>query len=352
MNRRQFLNKSGLGLAVASFSDKENMLVEVTTTDATKPKLVKPMKLRENAVIGLIAPASAPTAEKMAKAKANLVTLGFQVKAGANLDAQNGFLAGTDEQRLADLHAAFADPEVEAVWCVRGGYGAARLLPMIDYDLIKKNPKPFIGYSDITALHLAFQKKAGLVTFHGPVGTSDYTEFTLQHLKRVLINPIPRFEIRTPNKEAALALGIEYQPEVIAKGFGKGKLIGGNLSLLASLVGTPYAPSYKGKIVFIEEVGEQPYRIDRMLTQMLQGTDLKKAAGIALGVFSDCQTPANETTQSLSAVLKDRLGNLGIPVIYGLPFGHISNQATIPCGSLAELDTERQALILTEWGVR
>jgi muramoyltetrapeptide carboxypeptidase len=352
MNRRHFLNKSGLGLALAGFSSNENMLQSITESNSLKPKTMKPSKLRENAVIGLIAPGSPPSAEKMAKAKANLVGLGFQVKAGANLDAKNGYLAGTDEQRLADLHAAFVDPEVEAVWCVRGGYGTGRLLPMVDFELIKKNPKPFIGYSDITALHLAFQKKAGLITFHGPVGTSDFTEFTLQHLRRVLINPIPRFEIRTPNATEALALGIEYIPKVIQKGFAKGILMGGNLSLLTSLIGTPYLPSYKNKIVFIEEVGEVPYRIDRMLTQLLQGSDFKKAAGIALGVFSDCNPTGKDPSLSLVEVLQDRLGNLGIPVIYGLPFGHIPNQATIPCGSMAELDTERQALVLTEWAVK
>jgi muramoyltetrapeptide carboxypeptidase len=352
MDRRQFINKSGLGLAMASFSSNKNELIDFTESNISKPKTLKPLRLKENAVIGLIAPASAPSVEKMAKAKANLVALGFQIKAGANLDARNGFLAGTDEQRLADLHAAFADPEVDAVWCVRGGYGAARLLPMIDFNLIKRNPKPFIGYSDITALHLAFQKKAGLITFHGPVGTSDYTEFTLQNLRRVLINPTPRFEIRTPNAVEAAALGSEYVPIVINPGFAKGNLVGGNLSLLASLVGTEYAPSFKNKIVFIEEVGEQPYRIDRMLTQLLQGSDLKKAAGFALGVFSDCNPEGKDASQSLLEVLQDRLGNLGVPVIYGLPFGHISNQVTIPCGSMAELDTERQALVLTEWAVR
>jgi muramoyltetrapeptide carboxypeptidase len=352
MDRRHFLNKAGIGLAMSGVSLQENFLYNSMESDAMKPKVLKPNRLRENAVIGLIAPGSPPSEEKMAKAKANLTSLGFTIKAGANLNARNGYLAGTDAERVADLHAAFLDPEVEAVWCVRGGYGTARLLPMIDFDLIKRHPKPFIGYSDITALHLAFQKKAGLITFHGPVGTSDFSEFTLQHLRRVLINPTPRFEIKTPNAAEASALGSEYVPVVINAGFAKGVLIGGNLSLLSSLVGTKYTPSYKNKLVFIEEVGEQPYRIDRMLTQLLQGSDFSKAAGFALGVFSDCKPIGKDPSQSLLEVLEDRLGNLGVPVIYGLPFGHIANQATIPCGSMAELDTERQALVLTEWGVR
>jgi muramoyltetrapeptide carboxypeptidase len=352
MDRRHFLNKAGIGLAMSGVSLKETILLNSTESNVMKTKMVKPQRLKQNAVIALIAPASPPSDDKMAKAKASLTALGFTIKAGMNLNARNGFLAGTDEERVADLHAAFLDPEVDAVWCVRGGYGTARLLPMIDFNLIKKHPKPFIGYSDITALHLAFQKKAGLITFHGPVGTSDFSEFTLQHLQRVLINPIPRFEIRTPNAAEAAALGSEYVPIIITPGFAKGILLGGNLSLLASLVGTEYAPSYKNKLVFIEEVGEQPYRIDRMLTQLLQGSDFSKAAGFALGVFSDCKTEGKEPSQSLYDVFKDRLGNLGVPVLYGLPFGHISNQATIPCGSMAELDTERQALVLTEWAVK
>jgi muramoyltetrapeptide carboxypeptidase len=298
----------------------------------------------------MIAPASPPADEKFDKAFANLTALGFKVKPGASLRAKNGHLAGTDAQRLADLHQAFSDPEVEAVWCIRGGYGCSRLLPDVDYDLIRKHPKPFIGYSDITALHLAIHGKTGLVTFHGPVVASDFPDNTLRHFKSVLMEPAPRYDIMAPGAGEVLP-GDEYKPWVVHPGKASGALIGGNLALLAALAGTPFMPSFRHKLVFIEDIGEQPYRIDRMLTQLLQATDLRQAAGIALGVFTDCAPKGDSGSMTLAETLRDRLGSLGIPVMYGIPFGHVSHQATLPYGILAELDTEKGMLSLLEKAV-
>ena len=226
-----------------------------------------------------------------------------------------------------------------------------RLLPLLDYELIRRNPKVLIGYSDITALHLAIHQRTGLVTFHGPVAASDYPENTLAHLKAAL------FGGKTPYTLAVPAVGEEFpgeefRPFVITAGRARGALMGGNLALLSALTGTPYAPSFRGKIAFIEDIGEQPYRIDRMLTQLLQATDLAKAAGIALGVFSDCQPKGESPSLSLPDALRDRLGGLGIPVAYGYPFGHVAHQATLPYGIEAEMDTEKGTLTLLEAGVR
>lgn len=310
-------------------------------------KIIKPKRLSQGDTVGVIAPSSGLSAEDFDKALQNLSDLGFKTKVGKYARARNGFLAGTDKERLEDLHWAFSDSEIKAVWCVRGGYGASRILPFIDYNLIGKNPKIFIGYSDITAPHLAIFQNTGLVTFHGPVGTSKPTDYTKDHVLNTLTNPTENYKIELSEYNKSQESNL-FKTEIITKGTARGELIGGNLSLLSALAGTPYAlKNLKGKILFIEDVGEQPYRIDRMLTQIRQSVDLKSLSGIALGVFEDCN-PKDKTTQTLLEVLKDRLGDLGIPVIYGLSFGHIRDQFTLPLGIKAELDTENAAITFLE----
>lgn len=345
MYRRHFIQKAGLSV-LASFL----AMNESKANPSSQRNWHKPPRLREGAMVALIAPASPVSEEKLEKALSNLAALGFRVKEGAALRARHGYLAGTDEARLADLHRAFADPEVEAVWCVRGGYGITRLLPYIDYRLIGKNPKLFIGYSDVTALHLAIGQKTGLGTFHGPVAASDFPDNTLLHFKSVLMNPAVPYVIAAPGEDETLP-GEEYRPFTLASGRAAGQLTGGNLSLLAALAGTPFEPSFRWKIVFIEEVGEQPYRVDRLLTQLLQATDLKQAAGVVLGVFADCAAKNPEFSLTLPETLRDRLGRLGIPVFYGSPFGHVAHQATFPYGVQAELDADKRTLTLLEAGV-
>ncbi len=350
MVRRNFFEKTSLALLASAFSLPSG-LSRLTNEAAFRPRPVKPMRLPKGAKVALIAPASPVSEEKIEKALTNMASLGYQVMEGKSLRARYGYLAGTDADRLADLHWAFSNPEVDAVWCVRGGYGTTRLLPAIDYALIRKNPKPFIGYSDVTALHLAIGQRAGLVTFHGPVGASDFPENTLRHFQAMLTEPAAGYVLRAPAAEEELT-GEEYRPFTIAPGSAKGKLTGGNLSLLTALAGTPFAPSFRHKIVFIEDVGEQPYRIDRMLTQLLQASDLHQAAGIALGVFADCGPKNSEFSLTLPETLRDRLGTLGIPVVYGMPFGHVAHQATFPYNMPAELDASGQTLTFLEPGVQ
>jgi muramoyltetrapeptide carboxypeptidase len=322
--------------------------IEARQASVLEPAIQKPAALREGAIVGLIAPGSPIPDARLDQAIQNMFDLGFSVKEGRNIRQKYGYLAGTDEQRLADLHWAFSDPEVEAVWCIRGGYGCGRLLPKIDMDLIRRNPKILIGYSDITALHLAIHKATGLVCFHGPVAASEYPENTLAHLRSVLIQPKQTYTIAAPGDLDELP-GAEYKSFVVNAGKARGALVGGNLALLSALAGTPYLPSFAGKIVFIEDIGEQPYRLDRMLIQLLQSTDLAQAAGIALGVFFDCQPKGGSIPSlSLTETLNDCLGQLGIPVLYGLPFGHVQHNATLPYGIEAALDTEKRTLTLLE----
>lgn len=337
MERRTILR----GLAIAPFLDKTHLLSpNIENEPFMYKKNIKPKRLKLGDTLGVIAPSSALPDHVVERAIKNLEGLGFKLQLGKNLRAKNGYLAGTDEQRLEDLHWAFSNKEIDAVWCIRGGYGATRILPKVDFNLIKKNPKILIGYSDITALHVAIYQKTGLVTFHGPVGTSDYNDFTKSNALNILMNPTPQYKL----DHAAENLKNEsnlFKVEVITKGQCQGPLVGGNLSLLSAMDGTPYAlKNLKGKILFMEDIDERPYRIDRMLTQMLQSHDFTQLAGIALGVFEGCNPKTDENSLSLMECLKDRLGNLGIPVIYGLSFGHISHQFTLPMGIEARLDTE------------
>ena len=313
-------------------------------------KLIKPKRLKTGDTVAIIAPASGVSAEDFDKALQNLADLGLRTKIGKHARAQNGFLAGTDRQRLEDLHWAFADKEIDAVWCVRGGYGVSRLLPAVNFNLIKRNPKIFIGYSDITALHISIYQNCGLATFHGPVAASTFSDYAKNQVKNVLMNPSAPYKIELSPANIAKESSL-FKTEVVTRGKARGKLIGGNLSLLTALAGTPFGlRNTRGKILFIEDVNEQPYRIDRMLTQLRQTIDLKQLGGIALGVFADCEAK-DSGSQTLLEVVKDRLGDLRIPVIYGLSFGHIRDQFTLPIGIEAELDTETATMTFLESGV-
>jgi muramoyltetrapeptide carboxypeptidase len=323
----------------------------VLSQKLAKAKLIKPKRLAKGDTVGVIAPASGLSAEDFDKALQNVADLGFKTKVGKYARNKTGFLAGTDKERLEDLHWAFSDMEIDAVWCVRGGYGISRLLPAVNYSLIKKNPKIFIGYSDVTALHLAISQNCGLVTFHGPVAASNFSDYSKKHALNALMNPTAPYKVELSPDNVAKESNL-FKTEVITKGKCRGRLVGGNLSLLSALAGTPFAlKNPKGKILFMEDVGEQPYRIDRMLTQLRQSVDLRQLAGIALGVFEDCNPRDAASSQSLMEVLKDRLGDLKIPVIYGLSFGHIRDQFTLPVGIEAELDTENAAITFLETGV-
>ena len=301
-------------------------------------------RLRPGDTVALIAPGSPITEEKLNKAIANMHSLGLKVKYNENVLLKHGYLAGSDQARLQDLHEAFADTSVKGIWCIRGGYGCPRLLPRIDYKLIKKNPKLFIGYSDVTALLHAFYKKARLLCFHGPMGVSTFTPFALENIKATLMEPRESWQIKTHTEN-----NVYYS---IRKGSVEACLVGGNLSLLCALVGTPYEVDFKNKIVFIEEVGEKPYRIDRMLTQLRQASNLRKAAAIVLGVFADCEADVGDDSLSLKETLMDRIYDLGIPAFYGFPTGHIKDQCVLPIGGRVRFNTEKGLMTFIDEYVR
>jgi muramoyltetrapeptide carboxypeptidase len=252
-------------------------------------------------------------------------------------------------QQLDDLHAMFLDRDVKAVWGGRGGSGGSALLPGVRYDLIRANPKIVVGFSDVTALHLAIHRLAGLVTFHGPAAISTFSDYSADHLRAVLMEPRATFTIRMAEENRNKGLEQpQFAERVLVPGTATGQLVGGNLSVLAALVGTPYAAQLKGRIAFLEDIGEAPYRINRMLTQLVQGGGLAQAAAVMFGVCTRCTAPPGEDSLTLEETLADNLGALPMPSVYGYSFGHIAHHFTIPIGVRARLDTEARTLTLLE----
>jgi muramoyltetrapeptide carboxypeptidase len=316
---------------------------------------IKPRRLAPGQTVGLIAPSSAPNEpERIRFAAETIESLGFRVKLGAHLRDRDGYLAGPDAARAQDLNAMFADDAVDAIWCVRGGYGASRLLPAVDYELIRRRPKPLIGYSDITALHMAIQRHVGLVTFHGPVAWRAFTPYTLGALRRVLWRAEAAVRLAEPPPFERREGQVDWEHRVVTlvPGKARGRLLGGNLSLMSHLIGTPYLPELRGSIVFLEDVEEAYYRVDRMLTQLWLAGALDGVAGMVFGKFTDCDpSPFFLQNRPLEEILAERVRALGIPCISGVMIGHIDDQATLPVGCLAELDADAGTLTLLEPGV-
>lgn len=306
-----------------------------------------PQRLQAGDAIAIVSPASPPADPAVIDLSISaLEGLGFRPALAPHARNRHGFLAGTDRERAGDLMHAFSDRRIKAIFCVRGGYGIGRLLPSLDYGVIRRNPKVFVGYSDITALHCAFLVKANLVSFHGPmlapdVAKPDFPDFARDHLIRTLTGSTP------PGMRDGLPPG---GIRILRRGGASGRLIGGNLSILCSLMGTPFQPPFRGNILFLEEVDEPPYRVDRMLTHLLNAGVLQTVAGVAVGVCEHCLDPkaktAREYRQSLDDVLKERLAQLKVPVVTGLPFGHTRFNATIPIGGKATLDAIRGDLVI------
>jgi muramoyltetrapeptide carboxypeptidase len=337
MDRKNFIRLLGATAILPGinpvFSKSENQLI------------IKPGRLKRGDKVGVIAPGGYITSEELLETRENLLKLGFIPVPSEHILERFGYLAGTDKMRADDLNEMYARRDISGIFCARGGYGCARILPMLDYNTIKNNPKVIIGYSDVTALLYGIFVKTGLICFHGPVGISTFNQFSIEYLEDVLINGHDKMELINSKDGVS-------QLKTIKSGKGTGQLIGGNLSIIVSLIGTSYDIDSEGKLFFIEEVQEEPYRIDRMLTQMIQSGKFSKAAGIALGIFHRCEPkekdPEFPKSFTLHEVFEDRLSALDIPVLYGLSFGHITDKFTIPFGLRAELNSSNQTLTLLE----
>ncbi|MGA9119338.1 MAG: LD-carboxypeptidase [Bacteroidota bacterium] len=307
--------------------------------------IVYPSRLRPGDVIGLVSPAS-PVLEpaRIETGTRYLERNGYRVKIGTHVGKTYGYLAGTDRERTDDLHAMIRDPQVKALFCLRGGYGVPRILPALDYELFRTHPKIIVGYSDITALLLALFARSGLVTFHGPMVAVDFggavDPFTEQSFWDSLNGGIPGrwLPIAGPDGQGTLH-----------GGHGSGRLLGGNLSLLSAMAGTPYLPDFHGSILFLEEIGEEPYRVDRMLNQLAQAGILTGLQAVLAGQFTEC-TPKDPSRPSLSIeeVLQSVSSTLGVPFLSGCRFGHIPTFLTLPVGIRAEVDADQAQIRFSE----
>lgn len=344
MSRRRF----GTVLAASLAASHTAAAAAASLSPAMTP-LIKPPRLRRGDVVGLVAPGGYTSDDAIGKAVQHIEALGFRVKQGAWLREVWGNYGGTVAARIADLHAMFRDPDVKAIWAIRGGSGCISLLKHLDYPLIRRHPKILLGYSDITALHLAIQRHAGLVTFHGPVATSTPSAYSDEHMLAVLTDPRPGYTIAMAPENALKALQEPpYGVRTVHGGVATGPLVGGNLSLVSALAGTPYAADYRDAILFIEEVNEEPYRIDRWMTQLDLSLPLAQAAAVMIGICENCGPQGEGPSLTLDETLDVHLQPLQVPAVSGYSFGHIRHQFTMPMGVRARLDTAAQTLTLLE----
>ena len=311
-------------------------------------RIVKPSALRRGDVIGLISPASPPLDEaRIENGVRYLEGLGYRVQIGTNARARRGYLAGTDEERVADLNAMLTDSRVKAIFALRGGYGTPRILPLVDYEAARRQPKILVGHSDLTALQLALYRRAGLVTFSGPMVASDFGHtpdpFTEEQFWRLLTSAT------CPGVLAALP---DHPLHSLKPGIATGRLLGGNLSLVVSCLGTPFMPSCRGALLALEEINEPFHRIDRMLVQLRNAGVLASARGLVFGQFTQC-APLNPKLPhlTLAEIFTDTAGWVSGPVTEGLQYGHVRQKLTLPLGVRARLDADQGTLELLESGV-
>lgn len=303
--------------------------------------IVKPRRLEPGSNIGVIAPSSPCDDEGAVSDGAGFLReAGFNVMIGDTVYKRNRYLSGSDSERARDVNEFFLNKDIDGIICVRGGYGATRILNLLDYEAIAQNPKVFIGYSDITAIHVAINRLCNFVTFHGPMLANlsrSMDEYTRNSFIRAITSPEIPGEIKNPEGCGAI--------KVMCGGSAKGALIGGNLSVISSSVGSRFEIDTAGKILLLEDVAEEPYRVDRMLTQLLLAGKLQSCAGIVLGQWTRCTATHPERSFLLSEVLEDRLSDLGIPVLYNLCCGHGRVKATIPLGVEASITDDGRLFI-------
>ncbi|WP_373495696.1 LD-carboxypeptidase [Aquiflexum sp.] len=341
MNKRLFLKSAALGIGALP-------LASILPVMAEAKKTILPNSLKKGDLVGLISP-SAATSERIQFdfAKESLEALGLKVRLGENLKNRRGHLAGTDEDRANDFNAMFADPDVQAVICIRGGSGAARILDKIDYKAIQKNPKPILGYSDITALHCAIYSQTGLITFHGPNGTGSWNSFNVRQFEKMFFDQeLMQFENEQVKGDDLIVKKNRIQ--VLRPGKAKGRILGGNLTVLTSVSGTPYNPDFKDAILFIEDISEDPYKIDRMMSTLKLNGTLGKIKGFIFGQCTDCTPGGGYGSLTLDDILDDYILPLNIPAYKGAMIGHVDKQFVIPHGAEVEMNAESGTFKMTQ----
>ncbi len=354
MNRRNF-NLSVLSSLMLGFT--ENLADENNSdfrSNQSEIEFIKPYAIKKGDTVGLITPGTAVSdPDELSKVVETVDYLGLKYKFGKYVKSGTGYKSRTVEERADDLHSMFKDPEVKGVFCIRGGYGSIQILDYVNYELIRENPKVFLGYSDITALHLAISKFSGLVTFHGPVMTSAFTDFTMNSFKHIIMSNEVIGKVTNPSYMNNFRKA--HPIRTIKNGTAEGKLIGGNLSLICALMGTKFEINTKESILFLEDVGEEPFRIDRMLSQLKIAGKFKEAKGIIFGECAGCNYDKPNSSRiwdyALGEILDHIFSDLSIPVVYGLTIGHTPNQITLPVGLKATLDADSGSITINESAV-
>jgi muramoyltetrapeptide carboxypeptidase len=342
IDRRTFARLLTVATAAAS--------VAPATSARTQRRIVKPKRLRQGDTVGVVLPASAVfESDRLALAKEQLEALGFKVVFGKYVEDRHGYFAGRDRDRAADINRMFADDAIDGIICHTGGWGSPRILPLIDYELIARKPKVFVGFSDLTALLNAIHQRTGLVTFHGPVAGTSFEPYTLEHFRRVVMTPEPAGILEPPAKRPTELVDRTNRVLRLAPGVATGRLAGGNLTLLSATMGTPYEIDAQGAVLFAEEVGEEVYRVDRMLTQLALAGKFDQMAAFVFGRCTRCEMEGR--TFSIEDVLRDRFGGGSKPALSGLSFGHIEQKMTFPIGVTATVDAGAATLSLDEAAV-
>lgn len=339
MNRRRFLQSASAAAAAVALPRLAGA--------RQRPVALRPKRLAPGDRVGLVAPANATfVSDELQIAIESLEALGLKVAVGPHLRDRHGYLAGQDRDRAADINAFFADPDVHAVLPIRGGWGSSRVLPYLDFDLIRRNPKVVVGYSDISALLLAIHARTGLVTFHGPNGMGRWDAFSVDCFRRVLMQgEAATFGNPHQLSDRNALTPVENRTTTISGGRAKGRLLGGNLTVLTTIVGSPYLPSWEGAILFCEDVSENYYRIDRMLTQLKLAGVLSRLAGFVFGTCSECGPGDNAFgALTLEEIFADHIRPLGIPAWSGAMIGHAMPQWTLAEGIEVEVDADKGTL--------
>ena len=352
LKRRDFLRSIAATSVVAGAGS--GIIKGAQPEPLSAPKPVRspsplPARLERGARVGVASPASGVTKREMKGFFRMCESYGFEPVLGRNINHRDGYLSAPDQDRADEFMAFIEDPTIDAIICGRGGYGVMRILPMLDYGAIGQANKMIMGFSDITSLLIAANQLSGIVTYHGPVASSTFDPFTIDSFRQTVLAGQPEGGSTAGEPDPEVWSFSDERLTTIQTGHGRGRLTGGNLAMIVATLGTAYEIDTQGAILFLEEINEEPYRIDRMLTQLWLAGKLQSCAGIALGNFKNCEAKGisiSGPSFTLREVIEERTKDLGIPVVYGLPFGHVKSKLTLPVGMQAELDATNKRLRL------
>ncbi|MEO0560339.1 MAG: LD-carboxypeptidase [Bacteroidota bacterium] len=356
MHRRDLLRAGALSAAAAATTPA---VIAQTSQASRQPEVIRPARLREGQTVGLVSPAGIISSQGAVEVmRERFARLGLRIKVADHVLDRHGYFAGSDRDRAEDVAALFADDDVDAVVATTGGWGCARILPYLDYDVIRQNPKVLAGFSDVTALLLAVHGQTGLATIHGPNGMSrmrgitgvSFRQLVMDGVAATIVNPPPG-DLLEPRRDPPDALkglpAYGEQIRTVQPGRATGRLIGGNLTVMSALVGTPWLPDTAGHILFVEDIAEAIYRVDRMLTQLGQAGVLDGLAGFVFGVCQRCYPDSGDPPGfSLDEVIEQHIRPLGIPAYTGAQIGHTADKLTVPIGIETEIDADAGTLRL------